>query len=189
MIDKIKELYWDWVPYDWRPGQIWYYLKCLVWLRYSTVKPRYLGHTWCDKTELVPHMMFEMLCQFIEKECSPGHIEWYGEYGHKVTVDGVEKYAMDEMRELATWWTEDYNKKYPDTCDGLWAEAEKHSPTSEHEAIGDDLFELTQKFETEQDERLFKLCMTGLNKLEERMAKELEARLHRIIPLIPSMWT
>lgn len=189
IIDRIKETYWDWVPHEWRPNQIWYRLKCWAWHRYSTVKPRYLRHTWCDKTELVPHMMFEMLCQFLEKECSPGHIEWYGECGHKVTVDGEEKYVMDEMRELVAWWHEDFNKKYPDTCDAIWCEVEKHLPSTELNPIGGDLLEWNMVFESDEEKRLYQKCTAEITALEVRMKKELEARLHRIIPLIPSMWT
>ena len=81
---NLKYAYWHTVPYDWRPGQIWCRLKCWAWKRYTTVKPRYLDHTWCDRCDLLPHMMFEILCDFVEKECSPGCVEWYGEHGHKL---------------------------------------------------------------------------------------------------------
>jgi hypothetical protein len=50
--------------------------------------------------------MFEVLTQFIEEECSPGNVEWYGEYGHKITIDGKKIYVMDEMLDLYYWWNE-----------------------------------------------------------------------------------
>ena len=187
---NIKELDWNWVPYDWRPGQIWYYLKCWAWHRYTTVKPRYLGHTWCDRTELMPNMMFEILCQFVEEECSPGWVEWYGEVGQKITVGGQEKYVMDEMRELIKWWHEDWHKIYPEVGDLLWAEAGKHLPIQEYTIIeGADLLDCLPQFKTEEDETIYNLCMAALNKLEQNMYRALADRLHRIIPLIPFMWT
>ncbi len=189
-LDKIKYAYWHTLPYNWRPGQIWYRLKCWVWKRYTTVKPRYLGHTWCDRTELMPHMMFEILCQFVERECSPGHVEWYGEYGHKITVDGEEKYVMDEMKDLIAWWHAVWNKEVEEVDDMLWAEAEGHSPTSYFEPFGDEgLFEWKQRFTSEGDEEIWKRCMKGLNNLEYIMAVALEERLHRLVKLIPYMWT
>ena len=72
---KLKRLYWKTIPYDWRPGQIWYRLTCFLWKRYTTVKPRTLPyHTWCDRDVLMVHCMFEILCRFIEGE-KPA--EWF----------------------------------------------------------------------------------------------------------------
>ena len=190
-LDKIKHAYWHTLPYNWRPGQIWYRLKCWVGKRYTTVKPRYLRHTWCDRTELMPHMMFELLCQFIEQECSPGHIEWYGEWGHKIAVNGKEKYVMDEMKDLIAWWHEVRNKEYEEVSDILWAEAEGHSPTPYFEPFGDsdELFEWKQRFASDGDKELWKRCMGALTNIERIMNEALEERLHRLIKLIPYMWT
>lgn len=188
---NIQELYWDWVPYDWRPGQIWYRLTCWAWHRHTTVKPRYLGHTWCDRTELMPNMMFEILCQFVEKECSPGHVEWGDQWAcNQITIDGIEKNAMDEMKELIRWWHEDYHKIYPEVGDMLWAEASKHSPTREFIDVPDtDYIEWLPEFATEEDKTIYNNCLMATNKLERNMDKALEDRLHRIVNLIPYLWT
>ena len=74
---------------------------------------------------LLPYTMFEILGQFIEDECSPGHIEWYGEHGHKVTVDGEEKYVRDEMSELWRWWRDDYRVGYDKRRDAIHDEIDK----------------------------------------------------------------
>lgn len=187
---NITEIYWDWVPYDWRLGQIWYRLTCWAWHRHTTIKPRYLNHTWHDRTELMPNMMFEILCQFVEKECSPGHIEWYGENAHKITVGGVEKYVMDEMKELVEWWHKVWNKEYQEVNDMLWAEASKHSPTREFIDIpGTDFVEWLPEFKTEEDKVINHNCLMAMNKLERNMQEALEDRLHRIIPITFYMWT
>ncbi len=190
-INKIKYAYWHLWPYDWRPGQIWYHLKCWAWLRYTTVKPRYLGHTWCDRSTILPNAMFEVLCQFVERECSPGYVEWYGECGHKITVGGEEKYVMDEMKDLIAWWHQVWNKDVGEVEDMLWAEAHKHTPTSYFEPFEDskDLMEWKLRFTSEGDEEIYRCCLDGLRKLEQNMEAALEKRLHRIIKLIPYMWT
>ena len=109
---KRLSAYWNRVPYNWRPGQIWYRFKCWAWYRYTTVKPRYLPHTWTDRDDVLPHVMFEVLSQFIERECTPECIDWEAS-GHMITVDGVEKNVRQEMQELYDWWHQEYNKDYP----------------------------------------------------------------------------
>jgi hypothetical protein len=189
-IDKIKHFYWQHWSYDWRPGQVWYRLKCFLWHRYTTVRSRYHGHTWCDKTELMPHAMFELLSRFIEQECSPGHVEWYGEWGHKITVDGEEKYVRDEMQELYDWWHTVWNVEWGEVDDMLWAEAHKHPSISNTRQIkNSDLFEWKQTFETEEDEAIYKNCIKAINKLERMMDEALQARLHRLVNIIPYLWT
>jgi len=174
------------MPYDWRPGQIWYRLKCFCWHRYTTLKPRYLGHTWHDRCEILPHMMFEILSQFIEKECEPEErIEWYGEYGHKIG----DKYVRDEMQELYDWWHEIYNKLYPAICERLWKKSKKYNPTVMWVDIEDDYQEYAPKWATPKDEKFYKLILDSIGNLEDRMAQELKNNLHRIIEIMPYMWT
>lgn len=199
--DKIQYAYWSILPYDWRPGQMWYRFKCFVWHRYTTIRPRYLGHTWCDRRCLVPEMMFEILSEFLEKECSPGHVEWYGEYPHMVTVDGVEKNVMDEMKDLAAWWHQVWHKERGETEEILWKEVRKHEPTSfcqpytptkddpDFVYCGEQLYEYKLQFKTEEDDAVYHKCMDALNKLDAIMEKELAARLHRLVNVIPYMWT
>lgn len=103
MLDRIREWYWEVVPYEWRPGTIWYKLKCFFWHRYTTVRPRTLkGHGWVDRNVLLPHVMFEVLSQFIEKECSLGRVDWDGQE--------QDQKARKEMQELYDWWHKEYNK-------------------------------------------------------------------------------
>ena len=188
MIDKIKRYYWQQWPYDWRPGQAWYRLKCFVWHRYTTVKPRNMAHTWCDRCELLPHMMFEILQQFIEEECSPGHIEWYGEYGHKLDNG---KYVMDEMKDLAHWWAVVWSKEQQEINDIFWKEAEKHSPVDTFKPCEDNkhLVVWVSTFANDDDRDIYKLCRCACNKLERSMEAEKTARLHRLVTVIPYMWT
>jgi hypothetical protein len=133
--------------------------------------------------------MFEILAQFLKEECSPGCIEWYGEYGHKINVDGVEKYVMAEMKDLDAWWRESWNKEYNNVRDILWAEARKHAPTSEDEELPNGNFLYRPQYKTKEDEEIYVRCMLAINKLDRIKEEALQERLHRLIPLIPYMWT
>ncbi len=190
MLKKIQRWYWRTLPYDWRPGQLWYRLICWVWHRYTTVKPRYLDHTWCDRCTSLPHTMFEILSEFVEKECSPGNIEWYGEYGHVITVNGTEKFVRDEIQDLYNWWHKVWNQEYGQVSDMLWKEAEKHSPVSEWLPTKDsDLYEYNPQFASEPDAKIYRLLLNALRELEIRMEKESQLYLHRLVNVIPYLWT
>ena len=80
-ISKIKHKYWKIVPYDYRPKNLWYKLKCFLWHRYTTIKPRELDHTWCDRCELIVYTNFEILQQFVEEEMY-GRICWDSDEDH-----------------------------------------------------------------------------------------------------------
>ncbi len=135
-LECFDSLYCRIVPYNWRCRQIWYKLKGFCWHRYTTVKPRTINfHTWCDRDALLAHTMFEILVQFVEKECSPSNVEWYcikggdefdpscekdeypccakriipGEdFNYKKINDPKAVWVLDEMKELIRWWQEDF---------------------------------------------------------------------------------
>lgn len=189
--DSLKKCFRPW----WHPRELWYQIKCRVWYRYNTVRARELPFTWQDRSHLLPHIMFEILGQFIEGECSPGHIEWYGEYGHKIFVAGVEKYVRDEMQELWDWWREDYLKGYPAKEDALMDEIHKldeeflidHFRMGEGEDEGHCFFDPQYKTE-EAGERVNEL-FREYSRLEKEAEEELGKRLHRLIDIRESMWT
>ncbi len=188
-VNKIENFYWQHWPYDWRPGQIWYRFKCFLWHRYSTVRPRYLPHTWCDLDTLLPHTMFEILSRFIEKECSPGPVEWYGEHGHKVIVDGIEVYARDEMQNLYDWWHKDYIIGYPIAQDAIWGAVEEDWPILNRTQQDDHYTWNPFKYKTKAAQELWHQQMQAITKLELDMEAELLKRMHRLINLMPYMWT
>lgn len=110
--ERIKFFYWRMVPYNWRPSQIWYRLKCWAWFRYTTVKPRTMPwNTWTDRTDLMPHMMFELLADFIEKEKPAEHFDIEKSH-HKAN--------WEKMFEAYRWWKEVYVPAYQaDEADDL----------------------------------------------------------------------
>lgn len=122
-VRSLKELHRKW----WHPELLWYKIRCWAFDRYTTVKPRYLNHEWCDRDYLMVHMMFEILSLFIEEECSPGHIEWYGEDGPKIEIDGEEHFVRDELQAIYDWWHLEYNGRYDRLSDNLWGAYREHS--------------------------------------------------------------
>jgi hypothetical protein len=120
--------------------------------------------------------MFEILSQFIEKECSPGCIDWDADDEHKI--------VRTQMQELYDWWHKVYNKQYEAVCDRLWAHAEKHNPVTYWVNC-----QYQPTWETPKDQHLYHLCLKALNNLETQLEQQLKGNLHRIINLMPYMWT
>ena len=197
IIEKIKHWYWRAIPYQYRPLELWHRLKCRIWHRHTQIKPRYLPWTFCDRMTVLPHMMFEILSQFIEQECSPGHVDWEAS-GHMVEVSGNEINVRDEMQELYDWWHNVYMKEYKEVEEILWAEARKHEPIDRWEEdddkemaglYGETLYKWEQDFKTTEDEEIYHDCLMALNKLEANQHKALLERMHRIVNLTSYLWT
>ena len=166
-------------------GQSWYNFKCWAWYRHTTIKPRYLPHTYMDYSDILPHMIFEILSQFLEKECSPGHVEWYGDYSHKVMVGDKEVFVMDEMRYLYNWWHTYYNKEVKEVYAILWAEAEKHMPIARFNE--DDIY--GPYFSSAEDKEIFEKCSEAAFRLEVKTERELLDKMRRVCNVYESMWT
>jgi hypothetical protein len=131
-------------------------------------------------------MMFEILSDFIEKECQPEErIEWYGEYGHKIG----DKYVRDEMQRLYDWWHLVYNKAYSEEDAKLWEEARKHMPDKEWVPLDSGNYLWEQHWHNKEEEQLYKQSVDAAIKLEARKEQELQENLHTLVTLIPYMWT
>jgi len=119
--EVMRRVYHRIIPHDWRPSEIWYRLKCWGWKRYTTVKPRSLDHRWCDRSQLLPLTMFEILAQFVEKELggedlSKSVVNWgenlpreewdvkFPGHPHRITVNGEEKLVIHEILDLYRWF-------------------------------------------------------------------------------------
>ena len=198
-VTAVQFAYWGVVPHGYRPHQLWYKLKCWAWHRYSVVKPRYLPLTWCDRSSVLPHCMFEVLSQFVEGECSPGYIDWESS-GHTVMVDGAEKNVRVEMQDLYDWWHKVYQTEYQEVEDLLWAEADKHPPDDKQfipinvddEVVDEDdadFFRWEQNFASPEDEEVHRICVMATNKLESMRDEDLRKRMHRLVDLMPYLWT
>lgn len=108
---SLRKIYWRLVPFDWRPGQVWYRLRCFFWNRYTTVRPKTLsqyGHGWVDRDVLLLHCCFAILSDFVEKEYDQMNVD---AARMRMRVEpAFKKYVreMDLLKELYHWWKFEY---------------------------------------------------------------------------------
>jgi len=170
---------------------MWYNFKCWAWHRYSTIRCHHLPHTWSDRRTLLLHASFEILVDFIDDECSPGHVLWYGEGAHMIEVDGKQKNVMDEMLELKHWWEKVYNEEYPTKDEELWGASELVSPKFKNVPCDDmpDCFELVIEYEDDAQRDAYKTLTNEIRDLEMHMDEQSEVMLKRLAAVRLWMWT
>lgn len=197
-IYKLKKLYWSIVPYDWRPLEIWYRLKCFVWHRYTTVHPKTLPwHTWTDRCVLLPHCIFQILTDFIDKECSPGVIDWDSS-GHTILVDGVKKNVRVEMQDLYDWWKKSQNGP------AKWSEIYDADLRAEYEANFDEQEKLSRsgfrpeergfycfytEYDSPEDEYICNKLLKRNIEISKLDHELLIKNMQRVCALQPYLWT
>lgn len=164
-------------------SDLWYRLKCWAWHRYSTVRPRTLPHTWCDRSHLLPHVMFEVLGRFLEEECGEdGIVDWDSDEQHRT--------AMAEMRELWRWWNEEYLKfDGMDLLDGV--EAPSLLEDGPRRRLGDGTEVFSMKFHWSSDEAraAYDEASAASYEAEAAMEAELKSRMKRLVDVKDFMWT
>lgn len=183
MYSKIQSLYWSIVPYNYRPHNIWYSIKCAIWHKYTTVKPRWLSHHFCDKTELMPFLLFECLCDFVEKERPFDAINW--------DHDDTYKFIRDEIIELYAWflctyipWFEESNGR------GSKFSTPEIKTIRAAQAIinaGEDIIDSIAKGNEVKQE--IHAAYKVISSLEETMLLALRHNCCRLIEISPYMWT
>jgi len=176
----------------WHPANLWYRFKCWAWHRYSTVKPRYLPHTWCDRSHLLFHAMFEILSDFRDGECNPGHVAWYdSEWAHKVTVNGEEKFVRDEIEDIYNWWHNNFQKDYPAQEDALYEKLLAHDDAhklSDFTKQGD-LTIFRPRYDSEEAAAEAKRIREQIHLLEQDYDEQLQEYMHRLVNIRRSLWT
>lgn len=171
--EKLEDLYLN-IPYEWRPPQLWNRLKCWVFKPYTTIKPRYLEHTWTDKDRLLEHMVFEILSLYIEKEKPGERIDW--------EFDEAHSNAWKEMNEIYHWWHKIYIP---------WSETymDKYEfPEQKFERItNSDNFRLVYK--SEEDKKKYHEMSQQIHEEEQNMLNKLTENCKRVIDLRGFLWT
>lgn len=167
--DKVEDLYHTIIPFDYRPKNIWYTFTCFAWKRYSTVKPRKLGHTWIDRSHLVFHVVFEVLSDYVEKELNKLSED------HPIPVNLGSEYndwdtAEKELREIHNWWINDYNEDY------IWN-------------LSDEDFDRLYPWTTPEDYTGKDYRGIARVKAEQQYEDMVLAKAKRVIDLSPYMWT
>jgi len=137
-------------------------------------------------------MVFEILTAFIEEECSPGHFDWYGEYGYKITVDGKEKYVMDEMLELYEWWkkvvpdSQIYDYNLHNESEELWAKI--NSMSNPYCTKHSGYYEYHDGVKEEVKEEYRKLTLRA-SQIEREDYEIIKRNMCRVCNLYGYMWT
>ncbi len=183
--DRVEAAYHFVVPYDLRPHQLWILFRDVTWKRFSTIKPRTLGHGWVERNDLLAHMSFEILGRFLEEECSPGHTLWYGEEGPKVG----DEYALDIMDEVWTWWNDVYLRDYPRKDEALWEATLEYTPEIFAKEIGEGVRSSIFTFKSEDQEFRYRALTQESRDLNEEMERQIDHNLRRLISVRQHMWT
>jgi hypothetical protein len=115
---KVRKWYQR-IPFKYHPSELWYSFTCWAWHRYSTITPRYCSQTFHDRCDLLPHVMFEILSQFVENELNP-------DYRRMPPDPASETYLMEkrwydaeqEMLALYHWWHKFATQEEPERPKG-----------------------------------------------------------------------
>jgi hypothetical protein len=183
---SLKKCFRPW----WRPRELWYQFKCFAWHRYSTVRPRRLPHTWVDRSDLLPHLMFEVLSQFVENECSPGCVEWHCENSHKITRNGEEIFVRDELQAIYDWWNVTYNKEYPEKEEALLERMMAFEPDSTFKEMDNPNFvAFDPEWNDPEAKESYESALNEYTALQKRAEDEQMEFMHRLVAVSQSMWT
>jgi len=162
-----------------------------------------------DKSELLPHVMFEILSRFIEDECQPEElVDWYHEESNKKIIPGQpyswEKaddpnavWVRDEMQTLYDWWHNVYLKQADEEYNEWYAFFRKHATdrfekldTSDNETISEhDLLSWSHEWDTEENQEIGDAIFQKCRKLEEELEEQLRENMIRLCNLRPFLWT
>lgn len=161
----IKHKYWD----------IKYYLKCFFFKRYNVLKIQTLPVTFTDATEALPHAMFQILTDFVDKEkafeCG---IDWYHDQEH---ID-----AKKTILDLYDWWHNTYLKFDP--MEG-WDKIKWTPIDQRFEAIQENPKIYRMKDPTPEEKAFY----DKVHLREQNMEVQLNMNLHRLIDIRKWMWT
>lgn len=182
--------------------------------RYTTIKSRYLDHTFYDDVTLLPFTMFEILSRFLDIECDlqkdytvgpkcntvwhdiivkekgSKHEEWIA---HRIKVNGKEKLVIDEMIDLYKWWELEYipfwQHRHPKSIkfDRMINKYRDQRPFKEQWIPTEDGF---MKWDFQPtDKKKHSYWVNKSIKFDEKMDTDLEKNMIRLVRLKNYLWT
>jgi hypothetical protein len=144
----------------------WYYLKCALWHRYNRIHVKTLPPTWSDRCTVLPHAMFQILVDFIEREKPFDHFD-----------TSYHQEDWDKIDNLYHWWKEVYLPF--DAYEGYDYSKGTENPFVHHD---DGLY----RFElNDYDEKFY----AEVHKKEEAMRLTLIAKMKELCELKDMLWT
>lgn len=193
MFEYLREYYWNIVPWDYRPSNIIYRLKCFFWHRYRTVKPRTLpGQVWVDREELLIHCCFEILTQFMEKELK-GYREEDWAYYYKrrpdelVEFGGHKKDPYYVLDYLKRWWAF-YIEKVEKLGDAWDKFNEQHRKDGTNPVENTDLVSWEPVWDLPENEEISRVMFKRYAKKSQKLEQELDNNLVLLIKLRKYLW-
>lgn len=187
---------------------IFYKLKCFIFRPYTTIKPRNLGHTWCDTTELIPHMLFELLERFLVGEMNLS-LETYKFVNPPIVVTSTKDWKVEEivngkklnpykeMARILKWWHTEYiaswNGEHP-VENKLRADFNKYGDqrnfTEQWIPKEDEKGRKYVQWENKPvDKKRFDKAHKDWMQFEEKMSKDLIENMKILVSLHEYMWT
>jgi hypothetical protein len=133
--------------------------------------------------------MFEILSQFIEKECEPEEIIDWDASGHTIKYHGKPTNVRKVMQELYDWWHNDYNKLRKEKEDEIWNKVVKYMPKPSFVEKEDGIFTLNTKYKSSWYKKQYKKYSKLNIKLEYDYHKMLIENMKTLCELMPYMWT
>ena len=130
---------------------------------------------WCDKDEVLLHVAFQLLIDFIEQEKPDEIVDW--------NVDELHRKAWKEIKSLYNWW----KKERPARKSPLDDNRLKRPPLKLEKILGSDLCKMV-----EPDKKKYASYYRALGehwKLEQKWEEEDQCNLHRLIDIRKFLWT
>lgn len=163
-------------------GELIYKFKCWAWKRYTTVKPRHLGHTWADKREMLVHMSFELLLQFYEEEFD--EVNWYGEYAPMLHGE----FVGDIIKELVNWFNNDYLPFWRYENQEI-IRSTAPDPLSLFIVNENNMTEFSPQYASKEDELMNRAVTFAIAEYEAEIEKETERMLKKLAEIRLWLWT
>lgn len=143
------------------------------------IRLRHLRSGWVDKDRLLPHVIFEILCQFIEEEDPENSIDWQQDKKHAA--------AWTELNELYRWWTSEY---VPFETDETYLDGIETPKLERRPVPGNRRLHLVEfRYSSPKAKAKAEAALRARRRLEERMEVELTRRCKRVINVRRFMWT
>lgn len=163
------------------------YIKYSIinWLeRPNRIEPRTLGTNYIDKVELLPHVLFELLQQFVEKE-KLDSIEWSC---HPIYINGNVWNPREVWEYLLKWWKH-YLIREKLIYSSWYKFYSEHSTCTTKPCENPKLVSWELEWDSEENEKIAAKLFKRASNKEIALQKELQDNLKLLIDTRPYMWT
>ena len=139
------------------------------------IKITTLEKGWHDKDEVLLHAVFQLLVDFVEKECPDKLVDWSSDEAHRQ--------AWKEINRLYHWWKD----IRPTRCSLLEDNKISRPPLKKKKISGSEYHEIIQP-----DRKKYSKYYAALRRhvrLETRWFEEDQLNLHKLIEVRKFLWT